>query len=71
MPLSVHAGPSEDVAAVVADHAFFQYERTLQREYGPELIVHLPPAQSLPAAGNPNAVVSACLYDIHHSAFTM
>ena len=50
---------------MVADHAFFQYERTLQREYDPELIIHLPPAQSLPAAGNPNALVSACLDDIY------
>ena len=46
----------EDAAATVADHAFFQYERTLQRESNPELIITLPPAQSTPAlppAGTP------------------
>jgi len=35
----------EDAAGVVADHAFFQYERTLQRESLPELSISLPPAQ--------------------------
>ncbi len=46
----------EDAAATVADHAFFQYERTLQRESNPELIITLPPALSTPAlppAGTP------------------
>ena len=46
------------MAAVVADHAFFQYERTLQREYNPELIIHLPSSQSLPPIENALAVVS-------------
>lgn len=32
-----------DATATVADHAFFQYERTLQRESNPELIINLPP----------------------------
>ncbi len=54
----MHAGPSgADLAAVVADHAFFQYERTLQREYNPELVIHLPAPQSLPAADSTKAVV--------------
>lgn len=34
----------------MADHAFFQYERTLQRESNPELIITLPPLQNTPAA---------------------
>ena len=33
----------------MADHAFFQYERTLQREATPELCIHLP-ARTQPAA---------------------
>jgi hypothetical protein len=56
---------------VVADHAFFQYERTLQREYDPELIIHLPPAQSWPPADNLSAAVSARLDDTHQSAFAL
>ena len=43
-----YASP-EDAAATVADHAFFQYERTLQRESNPELIITLPPVQNTPA----------------------
>ncbi len=58
----VHAGPSgADMAAVVADHAFFQYERTLQREYNPELIIHLPFPKSLPPTENALAVVSVSM----------
>ena len=53
-------GPSgADMAAVVADHAFFQYERTLQREYDPELIVHLPLSQSLPPTDNAGPMVNS------------
>lgn len=43
---------------MVADHAFFQYERMLQREYNPELIIHLPAPQALAAVGIADAVVS-------------
>ena len=43
----LRAGPSgSHLAAIVADHTFFQYERTLQREYNPELSISLPPFQS-------------------------
>ena len=34
----------------MADHAFFQYERTLQREATPELCIHLPPRMRPAAA---------------------
>ena len=54
----MHAGPSgAELAAVVADHAFFQYERTLQREYNPELVINLPSPQSLPSTLGPDAGV--------------
>ncbi len=49
------------MAAVVADHAFFQYERTLQREYNPELIIHLPSPQSQPSTENALALVSVSM----------
>lgn len=42
----------------MADHAFFQYERTLQREYNSELVIHLPAPQALIAVGSADAVVS-------------
>ena len=49
--LCMRAGPSgSHLAAIVADHTFFQYERTLQREYNPELSISLPAFQS---AGSP------------------
>ena len=45
--LCMRAGPSSThLAAVVADHTFFQYERTLQREYNPELSICLQPFQN-------------------------
>ncbi len=38
-------GDSPDkLAAAIADEAYFQYERALQKEEEPELTVHLPPA---------------------------
>ena len=49
----MRAGPSgSHLAALVADHTFFQYERTLQREYNPELSISLPALQN---AGSPAA----------------
>ena len=49
-----HYGSPEDAAATVADHAFFQYERTLQREANPELCIYLPaPDQAQEQEGTP------------------
>ena len=54
--LCMRAGPSgSHLAATVADHTFFQYERTLQREYNPELSISLPPLQ---AAGSQAALAA-------------
>ena len=55
--LCMRAGPSgSHLAATVADHTFFQYERTLQREYNPELSISLPPLQAALAAQPQSAV---------------
>ena len=55
----------EDATAIVADHAFFQYERTLQRESNPELIINLPPLPNplaqLEPPGQPTDVALAGL----------
>lgn len=47
---------AEDAAATIADHAFFQYERMLQRESGPELTITLPPQpEALPSTAHGQA----------------
>ena len=47
------------MAAAVAEHAFFQYERALQREAEPELRVSLPPAPAAQAPPEPGGRADA------------
>ena len=61
--LCMRAGPSgSHLPAIVADHTFFQYERTLQREYNPELSISLPPVHdavsAATAAAQPQSTAS-------------
>ena len=62
-----YASP-EDATATVADHAFFQYERTLQRESNPELIINLPPLPTSPAQLTDVALTGPSLSDPATSA---
>ncbi|CAL8462796.1 g2329 [Coccomyxa elongata] len=64
-----YASP-EDATATVADHAFFQYERTLQRECNPELIINLPPPPTSPAQLTDVALTGLSLSDPATSAAT-
>ena len=55
-------------AAAVADHAFFQYERALQREADPELLIQLPLAAAPAAEPSPAAQPSAEPHDPQRAA---
>lgn len=55
-------------AAAVADHAFFQYERALQREADPELLIQLPLAAAPAAKPSPAAQPSAGPHDPQRAA---
>eukprot|EP00884_Botryococcus_braunii_P001118 jgi/Botrbrau1/11006/Bobra.101_1s0004.1 len=45
--------PGHGLAATVADHSFFQYERMLQREAEPELAISLPSPPERPGSQEP------------------
>ena len=47
---------SGELLAELSDHAFFQYERTLQKEAEPELAVTLPPSLLQEGGSSPDVL---------------